>query len=175
MTNWSVPGRWYPACLSSIYYPPDLSEHAISWHCHLKRIFPALTPLSDSSTYCTGQDILRSNYLVRTVLGRMNCEVITFSQCGGEGKNKQNSIYTIIQSLLRTVYWGRSLGHYMNSRVEWFWKIKSYTFSVVPNFCGTSVPKCPVFMFPLSLVGGPQKIWTVTLKWGEKTFLFNFF
>ena len=52
------------------------------------------------------------------------------------------------------------------NRVEWFWKIKSYTFYVVPN--------C-FLKLPLSLVAGPLNIWTVTLKWETKLFLFHIF
>ena len=36
------------------------------------------------------------------------------------------------------------------TRVEWFWKMKSYTFYVVPNFCRTPIPKFQFFMLPLS-------------------------
>ena len=55
------------------------------------------------------------------------------------------------------------------SRVEWFWREKKcYTFYVVPNCCWTPNPKCHVLMLPLSLVAGPQKMWTVTLKSEEK-------
>ena len=61
------------------------------------------------------------------------------------------------------------------TRVECFWKIKSYTSYVVPNCCRTPIPKFQVFMLPLSLVAGPSKIWTVTLKWAKKYFLFNIF
>ena len=39
---------------------------------------------------------------------------------------------------------------------------KCYTFYVVPNCCWTPNPKFQVLMMPLSLVAGPQKIWTVT-------------
>ena len=48
--------------------------------------------------------------------------------------------------------------HHRYSRVEWFWKIKSYTFYVVPNFCWTPIPKFHVLMLPISLVGRPLKM-----------------
>ena len=43
-------------------------------------------------------------------------------------------------------------------------EIKCYTFYVVPNCCWTPIPKCHVFLMPLSF----QKIWTVTLKSAHK-------
>ena len=45
---------------------------------------------------------------------------------------------------------------------------KCYTFYFVPNCCWTPIPKFNVSMLPLSLVAGPQKIWTVTLKSAKK-------
>ena len=64
---------------------------------------------------------------------------------------------------------------YMYIRVEWFWKIKIYTFYVVPKCCRTPNKKLYVFMLPLSLVAGPLNILTVTLKWAKQIFLFNIF
>ena len=49
-------------------------------------------------------------------------------------------------------------------RVERFWK--NATLSLLCQIVvGTPIPKLHIFMLPLSLVAGPQKIWTVTLKW----------
>ena len=43
-------------------------------------------------------------------------------------------------------------------------EIKCYTFYVGPNCGWTPIPKCHVFLMPLSF----QKIWTVTLKSAHK-------
>ena len=37
----------------------------------------------------------------------------------------------------------------------------------MPNCCRTPIPKFHAFMLPLSLVAGPLKMWTVTLKWAH--------
>ena len=65
----------------------------------------------------------------------------------------------------------------LSIRVEWFWKIKSYTFYDVPNCCRTPILKCLVLMlhFHFSLIAEPQKIWSVTLKCTKKLYLFNIF
>ena len=49
--------------------------------------------------------------------------------------------------------------------VGWFWRRKNATLSMLCQIvvCGIPIPKFHVFMLPLSLVAGPQKIWTVTL------------
>ena len=49
---------------------------------------------------------------------------------------------------------------------------KCYTFYVVPNCWRTPIQKFNVFTLSLSLVAGPQKIWTVTLKWAYKKYSF---
>ena len=51
---------------------------------------------------------------------------------------------------------------------------KCYTFYFVPNCCWTPIPKFNVSMLPLSLVAGPQKIWTVTLKSAHKKICMTF-
>ena len=55
---------------------------------------------------------------------------------------------------------------YSYSREEWFWEKKMLHILqyVVPNCCRTPITKFHVFMLPLSLVAGPQQIWTATLK-----------
>ena len=64
---------------------------------------------------------------------------------------------------------------YKVKRVEWFKKIKSYMyFYVVPNCCRTPIQKCHVFVLPLSLVAGPLKILTFTLKWAQTNFYLTF-
>ena len=100
----------------------------------------------------------------------------------GIGNNNGISVHCIwylyIRSYLHTVLCKWALyteGCVMRIRVEWFWKIKSCTFYVVPNCCRTPIPKCHVFMLPLSLVAGPLKILTVTLKCAKKQFLFKIF
>ena len=42
---------------------------------------------------------------------------------------------------------------FIHIRVQWFWKIKSDTHTVVWNCCRTPIPKFRVFMLPLSLGG----------------------
>ena len=79
-------------------------------------------------------------------------------------KNKKIKNYIYICQKIVTIGW-RDFEKY----------VKSYTFYVVPNCCRTPIPKFHVFMLPLSLVTGPQKICTVTLKWATTKILFTFF